>query len=48
MTQKSSLVMKTITLKFSLAILVLRIPAQLEQEISGKVLGVLFTPYSWQ
>ena len=53
--QKNSLVMKTIavlliaqTLKFSSATSILCIPAQLKQEISGKVLDVLLTPYSWQ
>ena len=37
-----------IKLKFSSATSVLRIPAQLKQEISGKVYDVLLTLYSWQ
>ena len=54
-TQKNSLVMKMTavllmakTLKFSSATSILRTPAQRKQEISGTMLVVLLTPYSWQ
>ena len=37
-----------INVEVFLATSVFRIPAQFKQQISGKVLGVLLTPYSWQ